>query len=132
MPKKTAFITVNFFIDDGYSGTNFDRPDFQNLIFLVGENKVSTVIVKDLSRIGRNHLHVGIYTTEFFPKHNTRFIAINDNVDSEKEGIDTDIIVPIKNIINEIYATDTSRKIKAVFKSKALEGKHIGSHTLWI
>ena len=77
-----------------------------------------------LSRFGRNHLHVGIYTTEFFPKHNVRFIAINDNVDTFTTDMETDISIPIKNIINEIYAVDTSRKIKAVYRAKGLEGKH--------
>ena len=85
------------------------------MITRVANGEIGTVIVKDLSRFGRNHLHVGIYTTEFFPKHNVRFIAINDNVDTFTTDMETDISIPIKNIINEIYAVDTSRKIKAVY-----------------
>ncbi|WP_429862073.1 recombinase family protein [Enterococcus faecalis] len=118
-------------MDDGYSGTNFDRPEFQNMITRVANGEIGTVIVKDLSRFGRNHLHVGIYTTEFFPKHNVRFIAINDNVDTFTTDMETDISIPIKNIINEIYAVDTSRKIKAVYKAKGLEGRHTGSHAIY-
>ena len=129
--KQSGFFQCEFFIDDGYSGTNFDRPEFQNMITRVANGEIGTVIVKDLSRFGRNHLHVGIYTTEFFPKHNVRFIAINDNVDTFTTDMETDISIQIKNIINEIYAVDTSRKIKAVYKAKGLEGKHTGSHAIY-
>lgn len=101
------------------------------MITRVANGEIGTVIVKDLSRFGRNHLHVGIYTTEFFPKHNVRFIAINDNVDTFTTDMETDISIPIKNIINEIYAVDTSRKIKAVYKAKGLEGRHTGSHAIY-
>ncbi|TRW23154.1 DUF4368 domain-containing protein [Criibacterium bergeronii] len=129
--KQNGFFQCEFFIDDGYSGTSFDRPKFQNMITRVANGEIGTVIVKDLSRFGRNHLHVGIYTTEFFPKHNVRFIAINDNVDTATTDMETDISIPIKNIINEIYAVDTSRKIKAVYRAKGMEGKHTGSHPLY-
>lgn len=129
--KQSGFFQCEFFIDDGYSGTNFDRPEFQNMITKVANGEIGTVIVKDLSRFGRNHLHVGIYTTEFFPKHNVRFIAINDNVDTFTTDMETDISIPIKNIINEIYAVDTSRKIKAVYRAKGMEGRHTGSHPLY-
>ena len=129
--KQNGFFQCEFFIDDGYSGTNFDRPEFQNMITRVANGEIGTVIVKDLSRFGRNHLHVGIYTTEFFPKYNVRFIAINDNVDTFTTDMETDISIPIKNIINEIYAVDTSRKIKAVYRAKGLEGKHTGSHAIY-
>ena len=110
-----------FFVDDGYSGTNFDRPGWQRLISLAEDGKIGTVIVKDMSRLGRDYLKVGYYTEVFFPGLDIRFIAINNGVDSANQQ-DSDF-TPFLNIINEWYAKDTSKKIRAVFKAKGQSGK---------
>ena len=116
-----GFVNTQFFADDGYSGTNFDRPDWQRLLSQVEEGNVGTIIVKDMSRLGRDYLKVGYYTEVLFPGYDIRFIAINNNVDSDNQQ-DSDF-TPFLNIINEWYAKDTSKKIRAVFKSKGLSGK---------
>ena len=116
-----GFTNTEFFVDDGYSGTNFDRPDWQRLISQVEEGRIGTVIVKDMSRLGRDYLKVGYYTEVLFPGSDIRFIAINNNVDSANQQ-DSDF-TPFLNIINEWYAKDTSKKIRAVFKSKGQSGK---------
>lgn len=116
-----GFTNTEFFVDDGYSGTNFDRPDWQRLISLVEEGRIGTIIVKDMSRLGRDYLKVGYYTEVLFPGSDIRFIAINNNVDSANQQ-DSDF-TPFLNIINEWYAKDTSKKIRAVFKSKGQSGK---------
>lgn len=111
-----GFANTEFFVDDGYSGTNFDRPDWQRIIAQVEEGNIGTVIVKDMSRLGRDYLKVGYYTEVLFPGSDIRFIAINNNVDSANQQ-DSDF-TPFLNIINEWYAKDTSKKIRSVFKSK--------------
>ena len=121
--QEHGFTNPRFYVDDGYSGTNFNRPDFQRLMDDVNEGKVRTIIVKDMSRLGRDYLKVGFYTEITFPEANVRFIAINDQVDSES-GTDNDF-TPFRNIINEWYAKDTSKKIRAVFKAKGMSGKHL-------
>ncbi len=115
------FSNPRFYVDDGFSGTNFNRPDFQRLLRDVESGNVKTVIVKDMSRFGRDYLQVGMYTEIMFPENGVRFIAVNDGVDSEKGE---DEFTPFRNIINEWYAKDTSKKIKAVLKAKAEAGKH--------
>ena len=112
---------TSFFVDDGYSGTNLERPGWQHLMTLVDEGKVGTVIVKDMSRLGRDYLKVGYYTEVVLPGTNVRFIAINNGVDSANQR-DSDF-TPFLNIINEWYAKDTSKKIRAVFKAKGESGK---------
>lgn len=119
--NDNGFGNTQFFVDDGYSGTNFDRPDWQRLITLAEDGKVATVIVKDMSRLGRDYLKVGYYTEVFFPGMDIRFIAINNGVDSANQQ-DSDF-TPFLNIINEWYAKDTSKKIRAVFKAKGESGK---------
>lgn len=116
-----GFANTEFFVDDGYSGTNFDRPDWQRLLSQVEEGNICTVIVKDMSRLGRDYLKVGYYTEVLFPGSDIRFIAINNNVDSANQQ-DSDF-TPFLNIINEWYAKDTSKKIRSVFKSKGQSGK---------
>ena len=116
-----GFGNTQFFVDDGYSGTNFDRPDWQRLIALAEDGAIGTVIVKDMSRLGRDYLKVGYYTEVFFPGVDIRFIAINNGVDSANQQ-ESDF-TPFLNIINEWYAKDTSKKIRAVFKSKGQSGK---------
>lgn len=121
--QEHGFNNPHFYVDDGYSGTNFNRPDFQRLMNDVNEGKVRTIIVKDMSRLGRDYLKVGFYTEIAFPEASVRFIAVNDQVDSES-GADNDF-TPFRNIINEWYAKDTSKKIRAVFKAKGMSGKHL-------
>lgn len=115
-----GFRNTQFFVDDGYSGTNFNRPDWLRLIAMVEEGKIGTVIVKDMSRLGRDYLQVGMYTEMVFPNADIRFIAINNGVDSDNQQ-DSDF-TPFLNIINEWYAKDTSKKIRAVFKAKGESG----------
>ena len=116
-----GFGNIRFFVDDGWSGTNFDRPDFQRMISEIDAGTVATVIVKDMSRLGRDYLKVGYYTEIAFPNADVRFIAINNGVDSANQA-DSDF-TPFLNIINEWYAKDTSKKIRAVFRSKGQDGK---------
>ena len=116
-----GFTNTSFFVDDGYSGTTFERPDWQRLMEQVDEGKVGTIIVKDMSRLGRDYLKVGMYTEMIFPNADIRFIAINNGVDSNNQ-MDNDM-TPFINIFNEFYAKDTSRKIRAVFKAKGQAGK---------
>ena len=116
-----GFANTEFFVDDGYSGTNFDRPDWQRLLSQVEEGNIGTVIVKDMSRLGRDYLKVGYYTEVLFPGSDIRFIAINNNVDSANQQ-DSDF-TPFLNIINEWYAKDTSKKIRSIFKAKGESGK---------
>lgn len=113
------FPNPQFYIDDGFTGTNFERPDFKRMINDVEDGTVKTVIVKDMSRFGREYLQVGMYTEIFFPEKFVRFIAVNDGVDSSKGDNE---FTPFRNIINEWYAKDTSKKIKAVFKAKGMSG----------
>ncbi len=117
---------VKFYVDDGYSGSNFDRPDFQRMIDDIDNGKVSTVIVKDMSRFGRDHILVGYYTKYYFAEADMRFIAVYDQVDSELNPGDD--ITPFKNILNEMYAKDCSKKIRAVMKAKGNAGKHLATH----
>ena len=123
--QERGFPNCEYFVDDGYSGTNFNRPDFQRMIGLVEQGKVGTVIVKDLSRLGRNYLLTGQYTEIVFPENKVRFIAINDGVDSEDGDNE---FAPFKNIINEWYAKDCSRKVKSAFRAKAFKGEYTGPY----
>ena len=118
-----GFGNIQHFSDDGYSGTNFNRPAFNSLLTEIEAGRVGTVIVKDMSRFGRNYLQVGFYTEMMFPKKNVRFIAVNNGVDSANPA-DNDF-TPFLNIMNEWYAKDTSKKIKAVFKAKTRDGKRV-------
>lgn len=120
-----GYTNIRFYIDDGISGTTFNRPGFQSMIADVEAGKVKRVIVKDMSRLGRDYLQVGMYTEIFFPEHDVHFIAVNDGVDSNQEDNE---FTPFRNIINEWYAKDTSKKIRAVKRSKGMAGEHIGSH----
>ncbi len=120
--KENGFKNLLFFVDDGYSGTNFNRPSWGELIEKIENGEVSTLIVKDMSRLGRDYLKVGFYTVLFVEK-GVRFIAINNGIDSANQQ-DSDF-TPFLNIINEWYAKDTSKKIRAVMKSKGEAGKHL-------
>ncbi len=119
------FPNPQFYVDDGYTGANFNRPDFQRLLSDVENGKVGIIITKDLSRLGRNQLHTGLYIEERFPQFGVRYIAINDNVDTENAEIND--LMPFKNLFNEWFVRDTSRKIRAVNKAKAERGERLGT-----
>ena len=121
--KENKFRNIRYYIDDGYSGSNFERPAFKRLLNDIENGEISTVIVKDMSRFGRDHILVGYYTKYYFPDADVRFIAIHDQMDTETNPDDD--IIPFKNILNEMYAKDCSRKIKAVMKAKGNSGKHL-------
>jgi len=122
--KGHGITKYKIYKDDGFSGTNFNRPGFQEMLADIEGGLVGTVIVKDMSRFGRNYLEVGLYTEIRFPEWGIRFIAVNDGVDSDK-AMDNDF-TPFRNIINEWYAKDTSKKIRAVFRSKGMSGQRLG------
>ena len=124
--KEHGFTNTEFYVDDGYSGTNFNRPDFQRMMSDVEEGKIRTVIVKDMSRFGRDYIMVGYYTEIYFGNCNVRFIAVNDGVDSNVQTEND--LTPFKNVFNEWYAKDTSKKIRAVFKAKGNSGKHLSTN----
>lgn len=118
---------IDYYNDDNFSGTNFNRPDFKRMYKDIEDGKINCVIVKDLSRFGRDYIDVGNYIQRIFPKYNVRFIAINDNVDSAIKQYD--MITPIKNIFNEQYARDISNKIISTFRSKQESGQFMGAFT---
>ena len=123
--KDNGFTNPRFFIDDGVSGTTFERDGFQAMIAEVEQDNVSTVIVKDMSRFGRDYLKVGMYTEVMFAERNVRFIAINNGIDSANQT-DSDF-TPFLNIMNEWYARDTSKKVRAVMKAKGEARKHLAT-----
>ena len=119
---------VSEYTDDGYSGTNFDRPNFQRMMEDVKKKKINCIIVKDLSRLGRNYIETGRYLEKIFPFLGVRFIAINDHYDSADESGDADqIVIPFKNLINDAYCRDISIKIRSQLDVKRKNGKFIGS-----
>jgi len=122
--KENGFSIYDEYIDDGYTGTNFERPAFKRMIKDILDKKVNLALTKDLSRLGREYITTGQYTEIFFPEHGVRYIAINDGYDSESLYND---IAPFKNVVNEMYARDTSKKIKSAFETKMEEGSYIGS-----
>ena len=114
-----------YFIDDGFSGTTFNRPAIKKILDLIDEGRVKNVVVKDLSRLGRDYLRVGQLLEMTFPDNNIRFIAVNDNVDSAKESDIESTLLPIRNLFNEFYARDTSKKIRSVMQTKAKSGERL-------
>jgi DNA invertase Pin-like site-specific DNA recombinase len=114
--KKQGWRIEEFYIDDGYSGTNFQRPNFQRMIDDVERGRINCIVCKDLSRLGRNYLETGTYIEIYFPSKNVRFIALNDGIDSLHSNND---IAPFKNILNDMYAKDISMKVKSSLHNKA-------------
>ena len=127
---EQGFTNLRHYTDDGWSGTNFDRPDWKRMLADIEDGIVGCVIVKDMSRIGRNYLEVGFYTEVLFRKKNVRFIAISNNVDSALNDGSNEF-APFLNIMNEWYVRDTSRKIKSVLHNKGMEGKHLTSNAIY-
>ena len=115
--RDKGFENTLFLADDGYSGTNFERPSWKKIVEMIEAGEVSTLIVKDASRLGREYLQVGYYMEIYFPQKNVRFIAVNDGVDSAVES--SNDFNPIRNWANELHAKDTSRKVRAVKKLQA-------------
>ena len=126
--KQNGFTNLKWYTDDGFSGANFQRPGFQSMLADIEAGLVGTVIVKDMSRLGRNYLQVGMYTEMIFPQKNVRFIAINDGVDSAQGDND---FAPLRNIFNEWLVRDTSKKIRAVKRSKGMSGKPVTSKPVY-
>lgn len=127
---KNSLTPTEVYVDDGFTGTNFDRPDFKRLLSDVENDLVKTIIVKDLSRFGRNYLKVGYYTEILFPSKGVRFISVSDNLDTSAKDEINDFI-PFKNIMNEWYAKDLSRKQRAVIKSKGNAGKRLSTRPIY-
>lgn len=121
-------IVYDTYVDDGYTGTDFNRPGFQRLLEDMQKGNINCVIVKDLSRLGRNYIEVGNYIEQIFPLFNIRFIAINDNIDSFKNPTSTNtILVPFKNLINDEYCRDTSIKIRSALNGRKKKGEFVGA-----
>lgn len=116
---------IGQYSDDGFTGTNFQRPDFQRMIADIEAGKINCVIVKDLSRFGRDYINSGRYLERWFPEHGVRFLAINDHIDSENGPYD--MLLPFKNVFNEQYARDISNKVKSAMQSKQRQGQFIGA-----
>lgn len=121
--QEQGYEIYDVYVDDGFSGLNFDRPDFQRMIADIKAGKVNMVLTKDLSRLGRDYIMTGYYSEIFFPTQGVRYIALNDNYDSNSQEND---IAPFKNILNEMYAKDISRKVKSAKRQQAKDGKVIG------
>ena len=121
--KENGFDNPRFYVDDGYTGTNFNRPGFQQLLEDIELGYIAVIIVKDMSRLGRDYLQVGYYTDTYFPDHGIRFIAVNDCVDSE-DGENE--LAPFRNVMNEMYARDISRKVRSAHRIRGNCGEPLG------
>ena len=126
--KENNLKVYDLYIDDGYSGTNFDRPDFNRLLNDIELGKVNMVITKDMSRLGRDYIGTGNLIEKYFPEHNVRYIAVTDNIDTFLDSSSNDI-APFKSIMNDMYAKDISKKIKSSLRAKQKEGKWVGGRT---
>ena len=118
--KELGLGNTKFYVDDGYTGTNFNRPGFQAMLDDIDMGYVTVVMVKDLSRLGRDYVSVGNYTDSYFPDRNVRFIAVNDMVDSD-EGENE--LAPFRNVMNEMYARDISRKVRSAYRIRGTLGE---------
>ena len=124
--SDNKFKIVDVYIDDGFSGLNFNRPSFQKMLHDIDDKKINLVITKDLSRLGRDYIQTGYYTEVYFASKGVRYIAVNDNIDTLYDNND---IAPFKNILNDMYAKDLSRKVKAAKKQRAMNGLFISAQT---
>jgi len=122
--QDNGWVAFDYYVDDGYTGTNFNRPDFQRMIEDIEAGKIDMVVVKDLSRLGRNYIQTGQYTDIYFPDRGVRFVALNDGVDSLNADND---IAPFKNILNQMYAADISKKMRSAIRAKQLKGDLVGA-----
>ncbi len=126
--KENNLRVYDIYIDDGYSGTNFDRPDFNRLLNDIELGRINMVITKDMSRLGRDYIGTGNLIEKYFPEHNVRYIAVTDNIDTFLDNSNNDI-APFKAIMNDMYAKDISKKIKSSLRAKQKEGKWVGGRT---
>lgn len=117
---------VEIYCDDGYTGTNFDRPDFQQMLRDIINKKINMVVTKDLSRLGRDYIETGYYLERYFPEKNVRYVAVNDGIDTFKDTSNNDMS-PFRSVINDMYAKDISKKVRAVMDNKRRNGKFIGA-----
>lgn len=124
--KANSLNVVEIFSDDGFSGLNFDRPEFNRMIEMIESGKIDTVVTKDLSRLGRDYIGVGNYIDKFFPMHNVRYIAVNDGIDT-KEPTSANDMTPFRAVFNDMYAKDISKKVRTALTTKKSNGKFIGS-----
>lgn len=132
LSRNPEITLVQEFCDDGYTGANFDRPDFQRMMEQVKTGKINCIIVKDLSRFGRDYIDSGRYIEKIFPSLGIRFIAINDNYDSaQSQQAGNEIILPFKNLINDSYSRDISIKIRSNLETKRRNGEFVGSHVVY-
>ncbi len=125
--QSHGLCVVDEYVDDGWSGTNYDRPGFQRMIDDIEDGKINCVVTKDLSRLGRNYILTGQYTEIYFPSKGVRYIAVNDNVDTINGESE---LAPFLNILNEMHARQTSKKVKAALHTRRMNGAHWGAHVL--
>ncbi len=123
--RQRGWHLVQIYVDDGYSGTNFNRPGFQSMIKDIEAGRINCVLTKDLSRLGRNYLDCGLYLEVFFPEHGVRYIAVNDGVDTlNRSAMD---ITPFRNILNEMYAADVSMKVSSALRARFNKGLYVST-----
>ena len=123
--NKMGWILFDVYIDDGYTGTNFNRPAFQRMIADVEKKNINLIITKDLSRLGRDYIETGRYLEKYFPKKRVRYIAVNDNIDTfDNSNVNNDM-TPFKSVFNDMYAKDISKKVRTSITTKAIEGECI-------
>ena len=123
---ERGYLIHDTYVDDGYSGLNYDRPAFQRMLTDIDEGKVNLVVTKDLSRLGRDYIQTGYYTDVYFSRKHVRYIAVNDGIDTIRDDND---IAPFKNILNDMYARDLSRKVKSAKRQRANKGYYISAQT---
>lgn len=124
--KENYLTFIAEYIDDGVSGTTFNRPGFNRMIKDIENKKINMIITKDLSRLGRDYIKTGYYLENYFPEKNIRYVAINDNIDTYIDNTNNDI-TPFKAILNDMYAKDISKKIRSVWKEKQISGEYMCS-----
>lgn len=124
---KNGWTLVDTYVDDGFTGTNFDRPGFNMLLNDIEEKKINLVITKDLSRLGRDYIKTGYYIEQYFPEHGVRFIAVNDGIDTFSQNNSNNDLSPFKSVMNDIYAKDISKKVRSTMDNKRANGKFIGA-----
>ncbi len=124
--KEEGLTLVKEYVDDGVSGTTFDRPGFNELLQDIENNTIDMVITKDLSRLGRDYIKTGFYIEDYFPKNNIRYVSVTDGIDTYIDSANNDI-TPFKAIMNDMYAKDISKKIRSVYKEKQKNGEYMCS-----
>ena len=127
---RPNFTLTDIYMDNGYTGTDFNRPEFNRMMEDVKKGRINCILVKDLSRLGRNYVEAGDYLEKVFPFLHIRFIAVNDNYDSETVSSGDQLGVSLKNIVNDMYAKDISRKVSTALKAKRLRGDYMGTMLL--